>query len=400
MNRQASGRHSWYAVSLLSLGHFFSDFYANFLPILLPLVMPKLGLSLTMSGLLIMVLSFTSNVLQPFFGYMMDKKNLNWLLLLIIPSGAIFICSTSMAETQFMLFLLVALSGVAISAFHPLGSSLVSKVAGPEKLGLSISIFVAGGNLGFALAPVIIIYFTATYGLEALPFLMVPSLLLSFGYYHSGLYRPQLRIVGKSAAAPRLLALCSQIDLIKLNIAMGLRAWTHVSVTTFLPTLLVAQGYSATFAGTMLTVFLLGAATGGLLGGYLSDRYGLKNIIVGSLALGVLPTYFFLSDPQISWFTGILLFLCGAGLQGSAPSSLIWAQRLLPGNMGMASGMMLGLSFGLGGIGAAITGALADYVGLATSLLWTTFAVALAAAISCTIPEKPPKAQFKSMPTK
>lgn len=384
-----SVRHSWYAVTLLTTGHFFSDFYANFLPALLPIVMPKLGLSLTMSGLLVMILSFTSNVLQPFFGYIMDKRSLNWLLLLTIPGGAIFICLTGLADTKTMLFVLVTLSGLAVSIFHPLGTSLISKAANTSKLGLSISIFVAGGNLGFALAPVIIVYFTENYGLSALPLLIIPSLILSVALYHSGLSKPSLRSVTVTKNLSNLTKFSEQIDLIKLNIAMGLRAWTHVSVTTFLPVLLVSQGHSATFAGIMLTIFLIGAALGGLYGGYLSDRLGCKKVIIASLALGILPTYLFLSSLEITWWTWIVLFLCGAGLQGSAPSSLVWAQRLLPNNAGMASGMMLGLSFGLGGIGAAITGALADSITLATSLLLTTIPLALAALITVTIPERP-----------
>jgi len=382
-------RHSWYAVTLLTTGHFFSDFYANFLPALLPIIMPKLGLSLTMSGLLVMILSFTSNVLQPFFGYIMDKKNLNWLLLFTVPGSAIFICLTGLADTKIALFALVTLSGLALSIFHPLGSSLVSNVASISKLGLSISIFVAGGNLGFALSPVIIVYFTENYGLSALPLLIIPSLILAIALYQSGLSKPRLRSVTPSANSSNLTNISEQIDLIKLNLAMGLRAWTHVSVTTFLPVLLVSRGHSATFAGVMLTIFLIGAAIGGLYGGYLSDKLGCKKVITASLALGILPTYIFLSNIEITGWTWIVLFFCGAGLQGSAPSSLVWAQKLLPNNAGMASGMMLGLSFGLGGIGAAITGALADSITLATSLLLTTLPLALAAFITVTIPEKP-----------
>lgn len=391
-----AARHNWYAVTLLSFGHFFSDFYANFLPALLPIIMPKLGLSLTASGLLVMILSFTSNVLQPFFGYLMDKKNLNWLLLVTVPGSAIFICYTGLVETQFMLFLLVGLSGLAVSIFHPLGSSLLSKVSSSKKLGLSVSLFVAGGNLGFAFAPIILVYFTEIYGLSSLPILIIPSLILAFTYYQSGLYKPQLRLLQSPENTPPLPKLSEQVDLIKLNIAMGLRAWTHVSITTFLPVLLVARGHSTTFAGIMLTVFLIGAATGGLFGGYISDKIGFKKVIIASLALGVIPTYLFLSSHDITWLTWVTLFLCGAGLQGAAPSSLVWAQKLLPNNAGMASGMMLGLSFGLGGIGAAITGALADYLSLQTALLWTTLPLALAAILAAMIPAKPLSPQFKS----
>lgn len=379
--------HSWYSVFLLTMGHFFSDFYANFLPVLLPIVIPKLGLSLTMSGLLIMVLSFTSNVLQPFFGYWMDRSNLNWLILLTIPAGAIFICYTGIVDTKFMLFTLVALSGVAVSVFHPLGSSLVSKVSSSHKLGVSLSIFVAGGNLGFALAPIILVYFTTQYGLDALPLLIIPSFLLTFAYYSSPLYKNQLRPVAKPTTNGAIPKFYHNVNLIKLNLVMGLRAWTHVAVTTFLPVLLASRGHSATFAGTMLTVFLIGAAFGGLLGGYIGDKFGIKKIIVASLALGIIPTYIFLSSEEITPLTWIAITLCGAGLQCSAPSSLVWAQKLLPNNAGMASGMMLGLSFGLGGIGTAITAALADSIGLSNALLLTVLPLVLAVPLAMSIPK-------------
>lgn len=383
--------HSWYSVALLTAGHFFSDFYSNFLPVLLPIVIPKLGLSLTLSGLLIMVLSFTSNVMQPFFGYLIDKKNLNWLLYLTVPASAIFICYTGFADTKTLLFILVALNGLSISIFHPLASSLVSKVSATSKLGLSISFFVAGGNLGFAFAPIIIIYFTNEYGLSALPLLILPSIVLTWTFYKA-------RITKKSSSSNQVnqrtdtvlqpFISTKYMDLIKLNIAMGLRAWTHVSITTFLPVLLVSQAYSTLFAGAMLTIFLVGAALGGLYGGYLNDKIGYKKVIVASLTLGIVPTYLFLINTEITWWSMIVLFFCGACLQGAAPSSLVWAQNLLPNNAGVASGMMLGLSFGLGGIGAAITGTIADYISLPSSLLMTTIPLACAALTTLTIPEK------------
>ena len=386
MNSLNKGSHSWYSDLLLTMGHFFSDFYANFLPVLLPIVIPKLGLSLTMSGLLIMVLSFTSNVLQPFFGYWMDRSNLNWLILATIPAGAIFICYTGIVDTKIMLFILVALSGVAVSFFHPLGSSLVSKVSASNKIGISLSIFVAGGNLGFALAPIILVYFTAHYGLDSLPLLIIPSFILTIAYYHSKLYKQCSSSEINVLVNRHIPKFHKNTNLIKLNLVMGLRAWTHVAVTTFLPVLLASQGYSNTFSGVVLTIFLVGAALGGLIGGYASDKFGIKKVIVTSLALGILPTYIFLSSSEITMLTWIAIVLCGAGLQCSAPSSLVWAQKLLPNNAGMASGMMLGLSFGLGGIGTAITATLADYIGLPTSLLLTVLPLVVAVPLAMTIP--------------
>ena len=105
-----SGKKSYLQVLLLSMGHFFNDFYCNFLPILLPILIPKLGLSLTLSGVLVMVMSFTANVLQPVFGYMMDKYNFNKLMPFLIPFGAVFICMTSWVNEFWLLAVLIAVS--------------------------------------------------------------------------------------------------------------------------------------------------------------------------------------------------------------------------------------------------------------------------------------------------
>jgi len=376
-------------VILLSIGHFFNDFYCNFLPVLLPIIMPRLDLSLTMSGLLVMVMSFTSNVLQPFFGYLMDKRNLSKLLLIAIPFGAFFICMAGYVTTKISLFIIIALSGLAVSSFHPLGSTLVSKVANHKNLGLALSQYVAGGNIGFAFAPLIIVYFTQSYDLKSLPILIIPGLLLSFAYYYTRLYRISTKQDNQKDADNEELnlrtLLCSS-SVIKLNTAMALRAWTHVTMSTFLPLLLINRGDTPTFAGGMLTIFLVGAAAGGLIGGYLGDRIGHKKIIILSLLVGVFPTYYFFTHAIIDAFSLLALFLCGAGLQAPQPSSLIWAQRLLPNHAGIASGMMMGLSFGIGSIGTALTAALGDHIGLNNALTLTTLPIFFAALVALWIP--------------
>ena len=111
-NAAVVSRHTYHTL-LLASGHLLNDFYCNFLPILLPLLTLRLDLSLTMSGLLVMLLSATANVLQPFLGYLMDKYNLNRLLLLAIPFGAVCICSAGYIKNTPMLFLAVGLSGIA-----------------------------------------------------------------------------------------------------------------------------------------------------------------------------------------------------------------------------------------------------------------------------------------------
>ncbi len=383
MNAQSESR---FGISLLTIGHFFNDFYGNFLPVLLPLIMAKLGLTLTLSGLLIMIQSLTSNVMQPVFGYFIDKYNWNRLLLTAVPFGAVMMCVLGYVHTTFALFICVALAGLSVSLYHPLGLSVVNQISDPRRLGLALSIFVGGGNAGFAAAPLFLVYFLDVCGIEAMPYLILPTLLLSLGVYRDGLHRTGHE-PARQQAAP-LAEILHHKQLLKLNLAMGLRCWTHGAVTMFLPVLMVGSGYSGIISGLMLTVFLAGAALGGLYGGYLGDKFGCKKVIAVSLTLGIAPTVYFFTASDVSLPTALALFFCGAGLQTSGPGSIVWAQRMIPAYTGIASGMMLGLAFGIGGIGAAITGALGDIIGLRQSLFLTVIPLAAAAGIVYTVPEK------------
>ena len=376
-------------VALLSAGHFLNDFYCNFLPILLPVIIPQLGLSLTLSGLLIMVMSITSNLLQPVFGYIMDKHDWRRLLVPVLPFGAICICTIGFVTSKSMLFFVIALTGLSVSLFHPLGSTLVAKSSSPQNLSSDMSYYIAGGNIGFALAPLALVAFTAVYPLTSLPWLILPSILLAAILSQSKLQQfSTIPAHSSSQRALRLGEVLANRSVIKLNLAMGLRCWTHTSVSTFLPLLLIHAGYSSLLSGSLLTLFLVGCTAGGLAGGWLGKRCSHKSIIVGSLLLGLLPTWYFFTHAGTELLSLASLFFSGFFLLSPQPSSLVWANHLMPANAGMAAGMMLGLSFGLGSIGTAITAALADYIGLSTALLLTSLPLLLAASFAAATPTK------------
>ncbi len=384
-------RNSGIAVSLLTLGHFFSDFYVTFLPGLLPSLIDRLGLSLTVSGLLVMVFSAASNILQPVFGYFIDKSGYGWLVLLTIPATALFINLAATANSVGSLFFFITLAGLASALFHPLGSALLGKVSTEKNKGLSMSVFIGGGNIGVALAPAVVIYVILNYGAGQLKWLAIPGFLLSLAFYLAGLHRVKLgaaemvQTTVKAKGTPWY----RSAQLIKLNLVMGLRSWPQVVIPNFLPIWLVQKDFSPTLAGTMLTVFLAGGAIGSVSGGYVGDKIGRKRCIAGALALCIPALYVFFISQEVTGLTWIALAVSGAALQGTLPSSIVWAQDMLPENAAMASGMMLGLSFGLGGLGAAVTGVVADSIGLEKALLWTIAPLLVGMAVTMTIPEKP-----------
>ncbi|WP_425059415.1 Fosmidomycin resistance protein [Sporomusa carbonis] len=379
-----------YNVSLLAAGHFFSDFYANFLPALLPLVMVKLGLSLTLSGALVMVYSVISSVLQPLSGYIIDKYGYTWLLLVTTPVSAVFICLAGLAGSKAVLFLLVTLAGLGASIFHPLAASLMGKIVTAETTGTAMAVFVFGGNAGFALAPAVIMYCLNTGGTTGLLWLIIPGLAVTWACYTAGLHRVNIRRatkpVGEEGSGQSVPWYKSR-GLLFLNASAALRAWVQAAILTFLPLALAGAGQPPTVAAAMLTVFLMSGSCGSLVGGWIGDKIGRKAGVIGSLVLCLPVSYLFLVDLTPSPVNYILVAVSGALLQSAMPTSVVWAQELLPGNAAMASGMMLGLAFGLGGVGAAITGALGDQIGLQPALVWTLLAIIPAIALTAVIPQ-------------
>lgn len=389
MSTEVVVKKSYLQVILLAMGHFFNDFYCNFLPILLPILIPKLGLSLTLSGALVMVMSLSANVLQPVFGYFMDKYNFNKIMPLIIPFGAVFICLTNWASNFIILAVLIGLSGLAVSTFHPMGAGLVSKVAPDGKISTCISIFVAGGSFGFALAPILLVYFMQMYSLDYLPILIIPAIILGVLMYSSGLSKA--RFVNEEVAKNmhfNLAQILQNKPLMLLNISMGLRAWLFTALVTFLPLWAIEKGCDNTLSGWILTIYLCGSVIGGLIGGALNDKIGYKKVILWALIFTLIPTMYFLFAQQIDILMYIALFVGGGLVMAANPGAIVWGQDLLPDNPGMASGMMLGLSFGLGGFGTMLTGSLAESYGLTMALALTAILLVISIVLVYLTPEK------------
>lgn len=389
MSTEVVVKKSYLQVILLAMGHFFNDFYCNFLPILLPILIPKLGLSLTLSGALVMVMSLSANVLQPVFGYFMDKYNFNKIMPLIIPFGAVFICLTNWASNFIVLAVLIGLSGLAVSTFHPMGAGLVSKVAPDGKISTCISIFVAGGSFGFALAPILLVYFMQMYSLDYLPILIIPAIILGILMYSSGLSKA--RFVNEQVAKNmhfNLAQILQNKPLMLLNISMGLRAWLFTALVTFLPLWAIEKGCDNTLSGWILTIYLCGSVIGGLIGGALNDKIGYKKVILWALIFTLIPTMYFLFAQQIDILMYIALFVGGGLVMAANPGAIVWGQDLLPDNPGMASGMMLGLSFGLGGFGTMLTGSLAENYGLTMALALTAILLVISIVLVYLTPEK------------
>jgi len=372
----------------LSMGHFVADYYNTFLPVLLPFIMVKLDMSLTMCGVLVMVLAFMASTIQPFIGYLTDRHNSSHLLLAVIPLCGLLICMAGYAPNKMVLFLLCALLGLTIAFIHPVGSALLSKVGDIKNMGRYMSFYIVGGNFGCAVAPIVVMYFLDYFDIQALPLLAIPAVFLGGVFYVTGLYKLPSASAKKSDDIEDVsfLKIFRNRSVVMLNAAMGLRCCTHVSVSTFLPMIMLNHGYSNMMSGTMLSVFLLGSAMGGFVGGELGDRFGHKKVMIATLSLTILPLVFFFMNPAAGLGSMLALFLGGFFLQAPQPSSIVWTGRLMPKYIGVASGMMMGLCFGLGSMGAALTALLGDYIGLEHALLLSILPVAVSVLLTMQTP--------------
>ena len=359
-------------VSVLALGHMVNDCYSNVVPPLLPLLQAAYGLTYTLSGVIMTVFTFTSSIIQPVFGYFADRYGRRWMVALSVlwisffmsMIGVVGYLGLDPTGSYIVILALVAMAGFGSSAYHPQASAMVPRISGDHK-GFGVSVFSAGGNLGYAIMPILVVPITAIWGLGGVMLLFIPGLLMTFILHR---YAPEAPV---AASQPTIGELWRDIRSVALPLTkvigvVTMRAWLFFGLITFLPSFLV-QYESHEWGGMALSVMLFSGAIGTLLGGTMSDRYGRKFTIVstlmvtGPLLLCALLTHGYL---QLAFFA-----LAGLALLASFSPAVLIAQGLIPKNQGMASGIVLGFAIGLGGLGVSVTGAIADASSISVGML-------------------------------
>ena len=383
---------SWSNVSIMSLSHFTSDFFCNVLPIMLPILAARYGISYSQSAALFMVFSVSTNFLQPPIGIWADKRPVNYLMPLSILTGAFFASIVGWSPNIYVLIFIILLSGICSSAFHPISAGIVHDISPKRHQTFATSIYIAGGNLGFAIAPLIIAAFIEQFTDKNLPFLFLFALIVTLMIYKQRLFVTPPRNESSSEPQINLKSIIKSKQFIFLNTSIALRSWCYCALVVFLPLLLTAHGYSTVESGLALMCLLVGTVFGGLATGGLSDKYGLRTLIVSTYVLTIAALGFFLWRLDISFISMVALFLAGAGMYGSTPAAIVWAQRLLPRNAAFAASMMLGFTFGMGYVESVITGFVGDLFGLRVGLIATIFPALVLAIIIILALKEPPKA--------
>jgi FSR family fosmidomycin resistance protein-like MFS transporter len=377
------------ALILLIAGHFVTDINTGALPAFLPFIKESLDLSYTMTASIILVFNVTSSVIQPVFGYFSDRWSPRWLL----PVGC-FIAPLGLGLLGFgssyaWILFFVSLSGIGQASYHPEGFKIVNTLSG-EKKASGNSLFIFGGNLGFAVGPILATLFYNHFGLKGSLWFIIPGIAMTAVLLTTPRWKEkedlsirQAEDLEKPNPSRRRL-----LPMTLLLVVVVFRSAARLGLLTFIPFYFIKMLHTdPMIAGKYLSVFLLAGTAGALAGGLIADRYGYRRFVLASLCFSSIFLYLFFFTTG-SWS---LIFFAVAGfiLISSHSVTMAMGQGFMPGNVGMASGLILGLAMGIGGIAATFLGWVADHWGIPFTLQITFILPLLAFLAFLFIPFRP-----------
>jgi MFS transporter, FSR family, fosmidomycin resistance protein len=357
-------RATFAVLGAISFCHLLNDMMQSLLPAIYPLLKGGFDLSFSQIGLLTLTYQFTASMLQPIVGLFTDKRPQAYSLPFSMGSTLIGLIVVALAGSYLMLILGAALLGVGSSIFHP-ESSRIARLASGGQHGLAQSLFQVGGNFGQSLGPLVAAFVIVPRGQESMAWFALVALggmailtILSQWYKGTGEAHRRTRKPVAYVASPFPASTVRRA--IAVLIALIFSKYFYLaSITSYYLFYLQRHfGLSTAEAQIYLFVFLAAAAAGTIAGGPIGDRIGRKPVIWASI-LGVLP--FTMALPNVGLAgTVILSILIGLILSSAFAAIVVYAQELMPGRVGAVSGLFFGFAFGMGGIGAAFLGWLAD----------------------------------------
>jgi MFS transporter, FSR family, fosmidomycin resistance protein len=357
------------AMAALSAGHCATDFANGALPALLPFLKDRFGLSYTLAAALMLASAASSSVIQPLFGAWSDRRGALWLLPAGVAVAGLGIALAAASPSYWLVLLLVVVSGLGVAAYHPEGSKFAAYASGRRRAS-GMSLFSIGGNVGYALGPTattpLVLAFGLTGGLLlAVPVLGVAAvLLLVMPYLASFVPEPRSAAAGGEDRPGALAVLLGVV---------AFRSVAWFGLITFVPLWEVSLGHSKSDGSHLLSLMLLAGGLGTLAAGPIADRVGRRPVLVASMAAVAPLTVVYVVVGGVPG--AIALGLVGVCVIGTFGVTMVMSQEYLPRRIGMASGLSIGLSIGLGGIAVVALGAVADSVDLRTAM----YAIAAAA---------------------
>ena len=370
-------------MSVLSSGHLATDFASGAVPALLPFFTVKFDLSYTLTAVLILAALISSSVVQPLFGLWSDRRGALWLLPAGLALAGVGLGLAAVAPSYPVLLALVFVAGIGIAAFHPEGAKFAVFVSG-RKRASGMSLFNIGGNLGYALGPIIVTPLVLWLGLgpggllASIP-VVIASVAVLGALPYLARQRPQHAAAGAGAGAKDDVR-----AMLILAAVIGLRSVAWFTLIAFVPLWAVSLGDTEAEGNRLLSLMLLAGAVGTLLLGPIADRFGIRRtLLVAQVLLTPLILVFVLVGGIVGAVALVVVGICVVGTFGL---TMVLAQMYLPQHVGLASGLSVGLAMGLGGIAAVALGAVADAVDLKTALVCSAFAPLLGVVLCFFLP--------------
>ena len=350
-------------VFTVAAGHFVHDTFSAFVAPLLPLIIEKLALSFTLAGSLQTFLQIPS-LLTPFIGYMADRISLRYFVILAPAITATLMSFLGLAPSYTMLVILLLATGVSIACFHAPAPAMIGRISG-KQIGRGMSIFMASGELGRTVGPLLIYWAVSSFTLEGYYRIMILGWLASFILFW------RLRRVPARTSMPHdirsLLPTLGRLFIPILAIIL-FRAFLLVPPSIFLPTLMTGQGNSWLVGTGALAAWELAGVGGALAGGTLSDWLGRKIILLIGIVSGIIFTIIFLNVS--GWLVAPVLLAMGFTSLSSTPVMLSIVQEHLPNNRAVGSGLFIAVNFLARPLAILGIGLIGDNFSLETAYFW------------------------------
>ena len=359
---------SGFKLSLLSAGHFFNDLYASFLPTFIPTLISRLGITMAQAGFFSTFLGVIHIIFQPVIGYLSDRSANPWLVIW----GPILTCFGAtmipLSPTYGTALLFVGLWGLGSAMFHPQGHGGVGHVVPRNRLTVSLALFAVAGTAGVTMSPLFAVALVNTVGLKLMPLAAIlPVLILGLFTWRT---MPSISHESGDAMTPQkgLFSTMKSVFAVIYPIwAMStVRDAASQGVRMFFPIRIAGEGGDISFVGTVLFLIMLGSTIAMLVIGRMADRYGKKQTLTVTMALSSL--FLFAGRASGGW-TAILFFVLGtAAVNATMPITAAIAQEMVPNSRGMASSIVMGLSWGMGNMLMAPFGKVGDLYGVNATL--------------------------------
>lgn len=357
-------RTTYSILFLISFSHLINDLLQAVIPSVYPLLKENFNLTFSQIGMITLTYQMVASILQPFVGMYTDKKSKPFSLIVGMSFTIVGLFFVSIASNFPHLLLSVSLIGIGSSIFHP-ESSRVAHLASGGKKGLAQSIFQLGGNAGSAIGPLLAAFIIIPNGQSHIVWFCLIGILGIIALYRIGIWYSEhlsLKILGKIAPEVTLHHLSKRRIAVSLTILLVLifsKYFYLASMTSYYTFFLIEKFHVSIQQSQFYLFMFLGAvAAGTLFGGPLGDKFGRKYIIWISI-LGVAPFTMLLPHVSLFW-VGILSVIIGLILSSAFSAILVYATELLPGKVGLVAGLFFGFAFGMGGLGSAVLGKLAD----------------------------------------